>query len=50
MIGAAIWYGIGLFYFALFARKRLVYSPEEAFATTALDAARRANGDRPTGD
>ena len=31
-VGAAIWYGLGLLYFALYGRKRLVLSPEEQFA------------------
>ncbi|MEM9692797.1 MAG: ethanolamine permease [Myxococcota bacterium] len=31
-LGAAVWYAAGLLYFALYARHRLVYSPEEAFA------------------
>ncbi len=31
-VGAAIWFGLGLLYFALYARHHLVYSPEEAFA------------------
>jgi len=30
--GAAIWFGLGVAYFALYARKRLVLSPEEEFA------------------
>jgi len=30
--GAAIWFGLGIAYFALYARKRLVLSPEEEFA------------------
>lgn len=32
VIGAAIWYVLGLVYFAAYARRRLVYSPEEDFA------------------
>lgn len=32
VIGAAVWYAAGLLYFALYARHRLVLSPEEAFA------------------
>ena len=32
VVGAAIWYAAGLLYFALYARKRLVLSPEEEFA------------------
>ena len=31
-IAAAAWYTLGLVYFAVYGRKRLVYSPEEAFA------------------
>lgn len=30
--GAAIWYAIGILYFALIGRRKLVYSPEEDFA------------------
>ncbi len=37
VIGAAIWYAAGLAYFAFYARKRLVYSPEEAFAELRTD-------------
>lgn len=32
VVGAALWYVAGLAYFALYARKRLVRSPEEEFA------------------
>jgi ethanolamine permease len=32
VIGAAVWYALGLGYFAIWARHRLVYAPEEAFA------------------
>ena len=32
VIGAAVWYALGLLYFGLYARKRLVASPEETFA------------------
>lgn len=32
VIGAAIWYILGLLYFGLYARKQLVKAPEEAFA------------------
>lgn len=35
VLGAAIWYGLGLLWFALYARHRLVLAPEESFA---LDA------------
>ncbi len=36
VVGAAIWYALGLLYFGLHARHHLVYSPEEAFAARAL--------------
>ncbi len=42
VVGAAIWYALGLVYFALWGRHQLVYSPEEAFAVAA-----RAAGARP---
>jgi ethanolamine permease len=32
--GAAIWYALGLMYFAFYGRHRLVLSPEEEFAMT----------------
>ena len=32
VFGAAIWYAIGIIYFALIGRHKLVYSPEEEFA------------------
>jgi ethanolamine permease len=32
VLGVAIWYAVALAYFILYARKRLVLSPEEAFA------------------
>ena len=35
VLGAAVWYFLGLLYFATYARKRLVKAPEEAFAETA---------------
>lgn len=34
VVGAAIWYALGLLYFAFVARRRLVLSPEEAFAAS----------------
>ena len=34
-IGAAVWYVLGLLYFAFVGRRHLVYSPEEAFALQA---------------
>lgn len=44
VVGAAIWYAIGLLYFGLYARHHLLASPEEAFATEALAAARARDG------
>ena len=35
VIGAAVWYGLGLLWFALYARHKLVLSPEESFARSA---------------
>ncbi|MEM7138112.1 MAG: ethanolamine permease [Myxococcota bacterium] len=35
VIAAAIWYGLGLLWFALYARRRLVLAPEESFAQSA---------------
>jgi ethanolamine permease len=35
VVGAALWYALGLVYFAVYARRRLVLSPEEAFAVRA---------------
>ena len=32
VIGAAVWFALGIAYFALHARKRLVLAPEEAAA------------------
>ena len=34
VIGVAIWFAIGLLYFAIFGRRHLVLSPEEEFAVT----------------
>ena len=34
VFGVAVWYVIGILYFALIGRHRLVLSPEEAFALT----------------
>lgn len=36
VMGAAIWYGAGLLYFALYRRRYLVLSPEEEFARKAM--------------
>jgi ethanolamine permease len=35
VIGASIWYGLGLLWFAFYARSRLVLAPEESFAISA---------------
>jgi ethanolamine permease len=35
VVGAAVWYGLGLLWFALYARHKLVLAPEESFAVTA---------------
>jgi ethanolamine permease len=32
VIGVAIWYALAILYFAVYGRKTLVLSPEEAFA------------------
>ncbi|MFW5921329.1 MAG: ethanolamine permease [Polyangiales bacterium] len=32
VVGAAIWFALGLLYFAVYARSRLVFAPEEEFA------------------
>ncbi len=40
VIGAAVWYALGLLYFAVHGRHRLVRAPEEEFALTHLDADR----------
>ncbi len=32
VLGAAVWFGLGILYFALWGRHRLVYAPEEQFA------------------
>ena len=45
VVGAAIWFALGLLYFAVFGRRRLVYAPEEAFAVAALAAEEEQGGD-----
>jgi ethanolamine permease len=35
VVGAAVWYGLGLLWFAFYARRRLVLAPEESFALSA---------------
>ncbi len=42
VVGAAIWYALGLLYFAVHGRSRLVYSPEERFAIQEAERQRRA--------
>jgi ethanolamine permease len=37
VIGAAIWFALGLLYFAVWGRRRLVLSPEEEFAMLRRD-------------
>jgi ethanolamine permease len=37
VLGAAVWFVVGLLYFALHARKRLILSPEEKFAISMAD-------------
>ena len=38
VVGAALWYGLGLLWFAFYARRRLVLAPEESFALSAHDS------------
>ena len=38
VVGAAVWYGLGLLWFAVYARRRLVLAPEESFALSAHDS------------
>ncbi|MGB5548646.1 MAG: ethanolamine permease [Polyangiales bacterium] len=38
VIGAAVWYGLGLLWFGVYARRRLVLAPEESFALAAHDS------------
>jgi ethanolamine permease len=45
VIGAAIWYALGLLYFAVHGRHGLVRSPEERFALRALENERRRRTD-----
>jgi len=35
VVGAAVWYGLGLLWFAVYARHKLVLAPEESFALSA---------------
>ncbi len=35
VIGAAVWYALGLLWFAVYARTKLVLAPEESFALSA---------------
>jgi ethanolamine permease len=41
VVGAAVWYALGLLWFAIVGRRRLVLAPEEAFATRAQHERRR---------
>jgi ethanolamine permease len=41
VVGALIWYVLGLLYFAVYGRRQLVVSPEEAFAQAAYREKRR---------
>lgn len=41
LIGAAVWFAVGIVYFALVGRKSLVSSPEEEFAITELEKGRQ---------
>jgi ethanolamine permease len=38
VLAAAVWYGLGLLWFAVYARHRLVLAPEESFALSAHTA------------
>ncbi|MEM7410603.1 MAG: ethanolamine permease [Myxococcota bacterium] len=49
-IGAAVWYALGLVYFAVYGRHRLVLSPEEAFAMDLGAGAPEARDAEPTPD
>ncbi|MEZ4438324.1 MAG: ethanolamine permease [Polyangiaceae bacterium] len=49
VIGAAIWFLLGLVYFAVWGRRHLVYAPEEAFAQQALAQEALAVETPPTG-
>jgi len=40
VIGAAVWYALGLLWFALHGRKRLIRAPEEEFAIRELERAK----------
>jgi ethanolamine permease len=42
MIGAVVWFVLGILYFALHGRKHLVLAPEEAFARNARAASTAA--------
>ncbi len=46
VVGCAIWYGLAVIYFGVYARKYMVRSPEEEFALEELrkEAARRSGG------
>jgi len=44
--GAAIWFALGLAYFAFYARHRMVLSPEEEFAINHLAAAKKSSDEK----
>jgi len=46
VVGVAIWFGVGILYFALVGRHRLVLSPEEAFAMRHRDEDSQGNSDQ----
>lgn len=47
VVGAAIWYALGLVYFAVYGRRWLVRSPEEAFALRELEKERLRRTEAP---
>ena len=50
VVGAAAWYALGLVWFALWGRHRLVLSPEEAFAMRGAGTSRPPPGASPPGE
>ena len=50
VVGAAAWYALGLVWFALWGRHRLVLSPEEAFAMRGAGTSRTPPGASPPGE
>jgi ethanolamine permease len=49
VLGAAVWFALGMAYFAIRGRHQLVYSPEEAFAVAAHAAAARGDASERRG-